>query len=313
MRLACLAGGVGAARFLEGLVRVVPPKDVTIIVNTGDDVDFYGLHVSPDIDIVMYTLAGIVDEAKGWGVKGDSFKCLEVLGRYGYETWFMLGDADLATHIHRTLLMRRGLTLSEATRRLCLPLGVEADLIPMSDDRVETRVATDMGVMNFQEYLVKLKAQPKVLGVMFNGIDEAKPAPRVLESIARCDGVIICPSNPIVSIGPIISLKGVREALRKCRAKVVGVSPIVGGAPVKGPADRLMRGLGLEVSAYSVAALYKDFLGGFVIDTVDEALKGSIESLGIKVSVTKTVMGSLKNKESLARAILNLLNGLRRA
>ena len=302
-----LAGGVGAARFLKGLVHAVSPEEIVTIVNTGDDIEFYGLHISPDVDIVTYTLAGVVDEGKGWGIRGDTFNCLNMLRKYGYETWFMLGDKDLATHIHRTLLLKKGLKLSEVTEKIRKALGVKVKIIPMTNDKVQTKIITNVGEMHFQEYLVKRKAQDPVLHVKFEGIEKAEPSPGVIESILNADGIIICPSNPIVSIGPIISIKGVKEALSEAKAKIVAISPIVRGAPIKGPADKLMKGLGIEVSALGVAKIYKDFLDIFIIDSVDENLKSEIESLGIKVHVTNTIMKTLEDKIKLAKETLNCL------
>jgi len=302
--ITALAGGVGAARFLQGLVHVVPEKEVTVIVNTGDDIELYGLHISPDLDIVMYTLAGIVDEEKGWGIRGDTFQCLEALQKYGYETWFTLGDKDLATHIHRTRLLQGGLTLSEATGKLCGALRLSVKVLPMTNDRFATKIVTDKGVMHFQEYFVKRGAQDKVLNVVFEGVEKAEPAPGVANSILGSDIVVVCPSNPIVSIGTILSVKNVMTALKETKAKVVAISPIVGGRPIKGPADKLMQGLGLEVSAYSVAKLYRDFLDVFIIDRVDKAEKKRIENLGLQVMETNTIMKTLKDKVQLARVSL---------
>ena len=302
--ITALAGGVGAARFLQGLVKVVPEEEITVIVNTGDDIELYGLHISPDLDIVMYTLAGIVDEEKGWGVRGDTFHCLDMLRRYGHETWFNLGDKDFATHIYRTHLLRSGPSLSEATKTLCQNLGLKVKILPMTDDKFETKIVTLRGTMHFQEYLVKRKAQYEVIDVLFEGAKEAKPAPGVVDSILNAEAVIICPSNPIVSIGTILSLKGIKNAVEETEAKVAAVSPIVGGSPVKGPADKLMRGLGLDVSAYAVADLYRDFLDAFVIDQVDRTEKEQIERLGLRVVVTDSIMRSLEDKVRLARVTL---------
>ena len=299
-----LAGGVGAARFLQGLVKIMPPEKVTVIVNTGDDIELYGLHISPDIDIIAYTLAGIVDEEKGWGIRGDTFNCLETLSKYGHKTWFKLGDRDLATHIQRTNLLKSGFTLSEATAEICQRLGVIPKILPMTNDKFETRIVTDKGTMHFQEYLVKRGAQDRVNGVLFNGAEKAKPAPEALESILNADSIIICPSNPIVSIGTILAVKGVKNALKQTEANVVAVSPIVGGRPIKGPADKLMHGLGLEVSAYSVAKLYCEFLDVFVIDQVDRREKKRIEGLGLNVVATNTIMKNLEDKVHLARVTL---------
>ncbi len=305
--ITALAGGVGAARFLQGLVRLTPEEELAVIVNTGDDLKLYGLHISPDLDIVMYTLAGIVDEEKGWGIKGDTFHCLKMLQEYGYETWFKLGDRDLATHIYRTYLLESGLGLSQATNRLCQALGLRAKILPMTDDEFETIVVTDKGKMHFQEYLVKRGAQDKVINVEFKGVKDAQPAPGVLDSILSSDAIIVAPSNPIVSIGTILSVGGIRDALKETKARVIAISPIVGGAPIKGPADKLMQSLGLEVSAYSVAALYKDFLDTFIIDLIDKAQKPRIKALGVNASVTNTIMKSLQNKIQLAKVVLDLV------
>ena len=299
-----LAGGVGAARFLTGLVKLVNEKDLSIIVNTGDDIEMFGLHISPDIDIVAYTLAGIVDEEKGWGIRGDTFHCLETLRRFNREVWFNLGDRDLATHIFRTNLLKNGLRLSEVTAQISHALGLNVTLLPMTDDKFETRIITEMGSVHFQEYLVKRGAKDEVLGVEFLGADNANPAPSVIESIREAELAIICPSNPIVSIGTILAVNGVRDAIRRTGAKKVAISPIIAGAPVKGPADKLLRGLGFEVSAYSVAKLYSDFLDTFVLDTADAAEKDRVEKLGIEVKVTKTIMKSLQDKIELARTVL---------
>jgi len=304
--ITALAGGVGAAKLLRGLSKVVS-EDLTIIVNTGDDVTLHGLHISPDIDIITYTLAGIVDPEKGWGIKGDTFNCLDTLKQLGCEGWFNLGDRDLATHIYRTHLLKQGLKLSEVTSKIASSLGVTAQIIPMTDDRFQTKIKTDIGTLHFQEYLVKRGCSDKVLGVVFEGAKEAKPAPKVLDSILEARAVIICPSNPILSIGTILSVKGVREALQRTEATILGVSPIIGGAPVKGPADKLMSALGVEVSAYGVAQLYKDLIDIFLIDLVDSALKEKIESLGIKAVTCNILMKSYDDEITLAKHILSLI------
>jgi len=305
--ITALAGGVGAARFLEGLVKLIPQEKLAVIVNTGDDIKLYGLHISPDLDIVMYTLTGIVDPEKGWGVKGDTFHCLEMLQEYGFEAWFRLGDKDLATHFSRTHLLRSGLKLSQATSKLCKALGLEVKLLPMTDEEFETIIVTDKGKLHFQEYLVKRAAQDRVINVEFKGAEKAHPASGVLDSILNSDAIIICPSNPIVSIGTILSTEGIRDALKETKAKVIAISPIVGGAPIKGPADKLMQALGLEVSAYGVAALYKDFLDTFVIDIIDKAQRKQIETLGQTVIVTNTIMKSFRDKVQLAKVVLSLI------
>jgi LPPG:FO 2-phospho-L-lactate transferase len=302
--ITALAGGVGAARFLTGLVRLVKGEDLAIVVNTGDDIEMFGLHISPDVDIVTYTLAGVVDEEKGWGIKGDTFNCLEALRKLYFEAWFNLGDKDLATHMFRTSLLKKGFKLSEITAQISRALGLDVKILPMTDDKFETRIVTENGSVHFQEYLVKRGAKDEVLGVKFLGAESAKPAVGVVEAIMDAELVVICPSNPVVSIGTILAVEGVREAVQSTAAKKVAVSPIIAGAPVKGPADKLLRGLGLEVSAYSVAKLYLDFLDTFVLDMADAAEKGRIEKLGIEVKVTNTIMNSLEDKIKLARTVL---------
>ncbi|HEY7347819.1 MAG TPA: 2-phospho-L-lactate transferase [Ktedonobacterales bacterium] len=299
-----LAGGVGAARFLEGLARVVPPASITVIVNTGDDIDLYGLRISPDLDIVMYTLAGLVDPKQGWGIQNDTYHCLDTLKSYGHDPWFLLGDRDLATHIHRTLLLNQGRTLTEVSDQIRRSLSLETRFLPMSDERVTTRILTPGGSLHFEEYLVQRHARDPVQTVEFAGIEAAHPAPGVLEAIAEAEAIILAPSNPIVSIGSILAVPGVRAALRQTPAPVVAISPIVGGATIKGPADKLMSGLGLEVSARGVADYYRDFLDVLIIDQVDAALAAAIEAQGQRVMVMDTIMRGLPEKEALARAAL---------
>jgi len=302
--ITALAGGVGAARFLTGLVKLVNGKDLSIIVNTGDDIELFGLHISPDVDIVTYTLAGIVDEEKGWGIRGDTFRCLEALRKFSREAWFNLGDKDLATHMFRTALLKNGFKLSEVTAQISHALGLDVKILPMTDDKFETRILTDMGSVHFEEYLVKRGAKDKVLGVEFLGAESANPAAGVVESIIEAELVVICPSNPVVSIGTILAVNGVRDAVKRTDAKKVAISPIIAGVPVKGPADKLLRGLGFEVSAYSVAKLYSDFLDTFILDVADSAEKDKIEKLGIEVKVTNTIMKRLEDKIELARTVL---------
>lgn len=314
MSVVALAGGVGAARFLEGLVHVMPPENITVIVNTGDDMaNFMGLYISPDLDIVTYTLAGIVDQEKGWGVKDDSFHSLEMLQRLGFETWFMLGDQDLGTHLARTAMLQQGWSLSKATKVISQSLGVGCHLLPMTEKWVPTRILTDVGLIHFQEYLVKRRSQDTVEDVIFNGIELASPSPGVLAAIEQAETLIICPSNPIVSIGPILALPGIRDALIATSAPCIAISPIIGGKPVKGPADKLMTGTGVEVSAKGVAELYRDFLDIFVIDKEDKTLAPSIEEMGIKVVVEQTLMTSLKRKKALARNVLQAAKDLTKA
>ncbi len=302
--ITALAGGVGAAKLLLGLVKVMDPKELRVIVNTGDDIELHGLHISPDLDIAAYTLAGIVDEEKGWGIRGDTFHCLNDLRSFSGEEWFNLGDRDFATHIYRTSLLRKGSTLSEVTAKISHALGLETVILPMTDDKFETRIKTSVGTFHFEEYLVKRGAKDEVLGVELFGSEKAKPAAGVIAAIENAEKVVVCPSNPIVSIGTILSVKGVREALKRTEAKKTAVSPIIGGATVKGPADKLLRGLGFEVSAFGVAKLYADFIDTFVLDVADAAEKNRIEQLGVDVIIANTLMKSLDDKVRLAKIIL---------
>ncbi|KRT65024.1 MAG: LPPG:FO 2-phospho-L-lactate transferase, LPPG:FO 2-phospho-L-lactate transferase [Candidatus Dadabacteria bacterium CSP1-2] len=300
-----LGGGVGAAKFLKGLSRIPEGELFTTIVNTGDDIAISGLRISPDIDTIIYRLSGLVDKEKGWGIKEDTFHGLEALGRFGVETWFKLGDKDLATHIYRTYLRNRGFTPSEITNRVAKAFGINnIIIIPMTDDEVETWIVTDEGEMHIQEYLVKRGMKPKVKGISIKGIENARPAPGVIQAIEEARGVIVCPSNPIISIGPILQVKGIREALKRTQAKVIAISPLVGGAPLKGPADKLMRGLGLEVSSTQVAKLYNDFIDEIVIDEKDAFEADTIRSIGIKPVVADTVMSNDEKAERLARWVL---------
>ena len=299
-----LAGGVGAARFLQGVVQVVPQEQLTVIVNTGDDRDFYGLHVSPDIDIVLYTLAGIVDEAHGWGIRGDTYNTMQQLTRYGNEDWFLLGDHDLATHIHRTNLLRQGKTLSEVTDNLRAHLELNLRVLPMSDQPIATHIQTPAGLMHFQEYMVKRRCADEVQDVVFVGASEARPAPGVLDALKQADAILLAPSNPIVSIGSILAVPGIHDVLHEVSGMIVAVSPLIGGAPIKGPADKLMSGLGMEVSAVGVARCYRDFLDVMVIDNQDAHLIAEIEDLGIPAISTDTIMRDNATKAALARRVL---------
>jgi LPPG:FO 2-phospho-L-lactate transferase len=299
-----LSGGVGGARFLQGVVQVVPQQQITVISNTGDDREFYGLYVSPDVDIVLYSLAGIVDAANGWGIRDDTYNTMQQLTRYGNEDWFLLGDRDLATHIHRTNLLRQGKTLSEVTDNLCTQLGLDLRVLPMSNQPVATHIQTPAGLLHFEEYLVKHRSAEDVQDVVFVGASEAKPAPGVLDAIKQADAILIAPSNPIVSVGTILAVPGVHDALHEASGMVIAISPIVGGAPIKGPADKIMKGLGLEVSAVGVTRCYRDFLDVMIIDEQDAQLTHEIEDLGIPVVVTDTIMRDDATKAALARTAL---------
>jgi LPPG:FO 2-phospho-L-lactate transferase len=306
--ITALAGGVGASKFLDGLSRVAPPEEISIIVNTGDDIEMFGLYIAPDLDIVTYTLAGAVNPETGWGLAGDTFNCLEqLLGYTQSERWFNLGDRDLAAHIFRAQLLRQGQPLSEIAERLRTALGVKSRVLPMTDTHTPTTIITAEGEMHFQEYLVKHRAQPKVMGIRFENIESAKPAPGVAEAVLRSDAIIICPSNPLISIGPILAVPGLRGLLDSAEAPVVAISPVVGGASLKGPTDKMLADLGMQVSAAQVARLYSDIADVFILDVQDEAAKPEIESLGLKVCVTDTVMRGLGEKIRLAAFTLGAI------
>lgn len=302
-----LAGGVGAARFLSGLTRVLAPERIFVIGNTADDAEIHGLYISPDLDTVTYTLAGLADAKRGWGLRGDRFRCLEALGRLGAETWFQLGDRDLATHLYRTQRLRQGATLAEITAEIAAALGVRSQIVPMSDDRIRTRVCTPAGELEFQMYFVKRRARDRVLRVRFEGASEARPARGVIEAIAGADAIILCPSNPFISIGPILAVRGIREALRSKRDRVAAITPIVGGRALKGPAARMMKSMALRPAALEVARLYADFVSMFVLDEVDHKQARLVEKLGMRPTVTNTVMRSLREKKSLARVLVREL------
>ncbi|MGH9001178.1 MAG: 2-phospho-L-lactate transferase [Acidimicrobiia bacterium] len=311
-RFVALAGGVGAARFLRGLVRVVAPEDLTIVGNTGDDDEFHGLWVSPDLDTVTYTLAGAVGQG-GWGLADDTFRALSALDRYGEPTWFRLGDADLATHLHRTAQLRRGATLSEVTGGVARAWGLKSRLVPMSDDRVATRFEVSMAGsddavgLSMQEWFVRDRFEPPVKSVRFEGAGDARPAPGVLEALAGAEAVFVCPSNPVISIGPILAVPGIRPALARRRERVVAVSPIIKGAAVRGPADRLMAASGLEVSCAGVAAAYADICGTLLIDGADADRATDVAGAGVRPVVAATFMADVAGAERLGRAALDAL------
>src|SRR5690349_15008132 len=304
--ITALGGGVGASKLLLGLYEVMDPEGLTIIVNTGDDIVLHGLKISPDLDIVTYTLAGIVDSAKGWGFRGETFHALKRLAAYGRPDWFNLGDRDLATHIHRGALLEEGKTLSEVAESIRVALGVKARILPMSDDPVPTIIETNEGAMHFQKYLVKRRAEPIVEGIQFRGVEAARPAPGVLEAIGEASRIIICPSNPLISIGPILAVPGVRDQLRTRKKDVFAVCPIVGGKSLKGPSDKMLAQLGHEATALGVAKLYADFTGTFVIDPADKGQAKAISGLGMEVEILPTVMKTRAQKRRLAQALLEL-------
>lgn len=311
--ITALGGGSGAAKFLKGLTGVISPSELTVIVNTADDMDLYGMRVSPDIDTIIYRLSGSIDEKKGWGLRGDTFEFLEAVARFGFPTWFGLGDRDLATHLFRKAVIDAGGTLSESTSEIARRFGLgEIRILPMSDDRIETWIDTDVGEMHFQEYYIKHAMRPEVRGVKIKGARDASAAPLVLDSIDSADLVIICPSNPIISIGPILEVKEVRQRLVGAPGLKVAVSPLMRGKPLKGPADKLMRGLGMEASSTQVARLYADFLDVLVIDPSDAGEAAGIEALGISVFVTDTVIPDERSSRRLSRDILDFTESLER-
>ena len=310
MNVCALAGGVGGAKLAGGLQDVLPPGELSMVVNTADDFDLWGLHICPDLDTVMYTLAGISNPETGWGIVDESFETLNMLERYGEETWFRLGDRDLATHILRTSRMHSGETLTEVTAGLCAVLGVDSAVLPMSDDPVFTVLETAEGRLEFQEYFVRRGQRDEVLAIELRGIQDARPTERVLAAISGADAIVLCPSNPVVSVGPILALPGMKDALTSSSAPKVAVSPIVGGRALKGPADRMLASLGYEVSAAGVARMYAGLVGGMVIDRTDEEERAGIEALGMRVLVTQSVMRDAEDRARLASETLEFSAGL---
>jgi LPPG:FO 2-phospho-L-lactate transferase len=308
MKIVALAGGTGAAKFLRGLCRVVDPVDITVIGNTGDDLEMWGLSISPDLDTLMYTLAGVVDPSKGWGVVADTFQCRDAMRRLGADTYFGLGDRDLATHLVRTEQRRAGLSLVEVTEGLCRRFGVKSRILPMSNEDVRTRVKTPTGWLGFQEFFVRERCGPEVVEIAYDGADRARPGPGVLEAIGDARCVVICPSNPISSVGPILAVPGIREALSATAAQVVAVSPIVGNAPVSGPAGKMMAARGFEVSAVGVAATYAPFLHRIVVDHRDANLAAALQARGVEVLVTDSIMDGPDKEKALARAVVEGLS-----
>ncbi len=306
--ITALGGGVGAAKFLKGFTKLVPYEELILIINTADDIELFGFNISPDIDTIIYRLSGNIDAEKGWGLKDDSFNCLNSLSEIGLETWFQLGDKDFATQIYKKDLAFSGKTKTEVTKLTAESFGLEKlNLLPMTEDSVETWIETASGVMHFQEYYIKQRMEPEVFGINLRGIKEAKPSPGVLEAISGSELIIICPSNPIISIGPILKIKGIRKAIINSPAKVVAISPLIGGKPLKGPADKLMRGLGLEASSSEIANLYKDFLDVMVLDDSDSGEVDKITSMGIKTFVTDTIMTDDEKSRTLSENILEYL------
>jgi LPPG:FO 2-phospho-L-lactate transferase len=297
-------GGTGGTKLVQGLQQVVAPDDLTVIVNTGDDLDWWGLHVSPDVDSVLYGLSDLLSKDRGWGVDNDGFRCLERMKQLGQPSWFSLGDLDLATHLTRTMLLRQGSSLSRATAELANRMGIRARLLPMSDDRVSTTLDTAQGTLTFQEYFVRERHQIEVRRVRFEGAHRAHPAPGVIESIETAEAIVFAPSNPVTSIGPILAVPGIRDALRRTKAKVAAVSPIVGGEAVTGPAGALMKMMGWASTIAGVARAYEDFLDVLIADRADEAEASAVRTPSLRVVCTDTIMKSMDDKRELARFTL---------
>ena len=300
-----LAGGVGAARFLEGVVSALPSRALTIIGNVGDDLEVAGLHVCPDLDTVLYTLTGNIDVTRGWGVRDDSTRALERSRTLGADAWFVLGDLDIGLHLARTMWLGEGETLSEVTSRLAAALGLSDRLLPSTDDRLRTMVMSDAGELDFQTYYVRRGHRDRVRSIRFDGADESRPAPGVLEAIAAADAILIAPSNPLISIGPILAVPGIRDSLRARRARCVAITPIVGGKALRGPAADMLEALGHEASPTGVADLYGDLVDVMVIDDADRASAPHVRRFGMEGVVTDTIMSDAAAKERLARVALN--------
>ena len=301
-----LAGGVGGAKLALGLARILPPDKLAIVVNTGDDESFYGLHVSPDLDTVMYTLAGLSNTDTGWGLAGDTFQALDMLGRYGIDTWFNLGDRDLATHIHRTELLRQGATLSEVTAELCTKVGIEHRIAPMSDQPVRTFLTTQSGDLAMQDYFVRQRSEPQVTSVKYVGSEAASPSPVLRSAMEQANLLVLCPSNPYLSVGPILAIPGVREGLESFGGFRVAVSPIVGGSALRGPAAKMMGELGDDASCAGVARQYMGITDAFLIDHQDSWLAPEIEGMGIQAVPASIIMETEADKVALAEIIMDM-------
>ena len=305
-KVLALAGGVGGAKLALGLRDILDEESLAIVVNTGDDEEFFGMQVSPDLDTVMYTLGGIANPDTGWGISGETFRSLNRLRQYGADTWFNLGDLDMATHIRRTQLLGQGNTLSEVTNSLCSSLGIAHSIFPMTDDTLRTVVITEISEMSFQEYFVKNRCDPRVISLRFDSPSECSPSPGFVTALNESDLLVFCPSNPFLSVDPILAVPGVRKKIENFRGARVAVSPIVGGEAIKGPAGKILRELGHEVSCVGVAKRYVDLCDVFIIDNVDADLASTIEKLGMRVVVTNTIMNNDQEKRTLAREILSL-------
>ncbi|MFN2119903.1 MAG: 2-phospho-L-lactate transferase [Anaerolineales bacterium] len=305
MKIAALAGGVGGAKMADGLARNLPPGDLTVIVNTADDFDHLGLHISPDLDTVCYTLAGLANPRTGWGRRNETWNALRGVERLGGPTWFQIGDHDLSTHLERTRRLQRGEPLSTIVGEFCAAWGVRSTVLPMTDAQVTTIVHSEQGELAFQQYFVQMQCEPRVAGFEFRGVQDAAPAPGVVESLKQAEGIVICPSNPWVSIGPILSVAGLGSAMAK--GKTIAVSPIVGGKAIRGPAAKMYAELGVQPSAAAVAAQYQEYIAGFVMDRVDRHLEAGIRDMGLRTLVTKTVMRTTEDRRRLGAEVLDFV------
>jgi len=309
MKITLLAGGTGGTKLAHGFAMLDAAADLAVIANVGDDFELHGLHVSPDIDALLYTLGGLIDAERGWGIRGDTQRAHAMLERYGRPAWFAIGDADLATHVERTRRLGEGESLTDATAAMAIALGIGIRILPATDDRLRTRLETDEGRLEFQDYFVRRRQEPVVTGVTFEGADAAVPGPAVLAAIAGADLIVIGPSNPLVSIGPILALPGLRQALADAPASKVAVSPIIAGRALKGPADRMLESLGHEPTALGVARLYAGIVDRFVLDEADDRLAPEVESLGIEAGILPTVMRDDRDRLALANALVTGLPG----
>jgi LPPG:FO 2-phospho-L-lactate transferase len=306
VKVTVLAGGTGGTKLAHGFAMLERPVELAVIANVGDDFEVHGLHVSPDIDALLYTLGGLIDTERGWGIRDDTQTAHAMLARYGQPAWFTVGDADLATHVERTRRLREGQPLTDATAAMAAALQIAARILPATDDRLRTRLETDEGILDFQDYFVRRRQEPQVRAVNFEGAGTARPTAQVIDAISGADLVIIGPSNPIVSIGPILALAGVREALASASAPKVAVSPIVAGRALKGPADRMLASLGHQPTALGVARIYAGLIDRFVLDEADAALAGGVEAFGMGVGVLPTVMRDERSRAALAASLLEM-------
>lgn len=313
MKIVALAGGVGGAKMAQGIAHAIDPERLTVIVNTADDFEHHGLRICPDIDTVLYTLAGIANPVTGWGIAGDTTVALDAMTRLGEDPWFIIGDQDLATHVIRTKRLQLGSYLSDVTQELALSLGIKSSILPVTDNPIATFIETPVGTFEFQDYFVRRRQQDDVLGVRVAGVEDAEPAPGVLEAIETADVILFCPSNPIVSIGPILDVPGIRHAIEHAHAIRIAVSPIIAGKALKGPADKMLTTLGHESSALGVARIYAGLIDGMVIDETDAGLKRAIEALGIDVVTLQTIMGDADDRARLAREVLAFAQAIERA